>query len=74
MLAILLIHTPGPVWRGGGEGEEALLESCYRSCLLLAEKYGCKTVESVTMACFDPETKSAYDRAALRAEAGDTRS
>lgn len=39
-----VIHTPGPVWRGGQEGEDALLESCYRSCLELAEQAGCKTV------------------------------
>ena len=31
-----VIHTPGPVWRGGGYGEAGLLASCYRSCLKLA--------------------------------------
>lgn len=31
-----VIHTVGPVWRGGGEGEDELLASCYRSCLSLA--------------------------------------
>ncbi|WP_195984811.1 O-acetyl-ADP-ribose deacetylase [Clostridium sp. D33t1_170424_F3] len=39
-----VIHTPGPIWRGGQDGEDALLESCYRSCLELAEQAGCKTV------------------------------
>ena len=93
-----VIHTPGPVWRGGESGEPELLESCYRSCLALAEEYRCRTVafpsistgvyrfppelaakiavrmileflsrstavETVTMVCFDPETKAAYDRA-----------
>ena len=38
-------HTPGPVWHGGGHGEEALLASCYRSCLTLAVENGCKTVD-----------------------------
>ena len=40
-----VIHTPGPVWHGGGHGEAQLLESCYRSCLELAREYGCKSVD-----------------------------
>lgn len=33
-----VIHTPGPVWRGGSSKEEELLASCYRSCLDIAVK------------------------------------
>lgn len=40
-----VIHTPGPVWHGGGYNEAELLASCYRSCLTLASEYGCKTVD-----------------------------
>ncbi len=40
-----VIHTPGPVWHGGGHGEEELLRSCYRSCLELADENGCRTVD-----------------------------
>ena len=40
-----VIHTPGPVWRGGTHGEPELLASCYRSCLTLAAENGCKTVD-----------------------------
>ena len=43
--ARFVIHTPGPVWHGGGSGEEALLASCYKSCLTLAAEHGCKTVD-----------------------------
>ncbi len=33
-----VIHTPGPVWRGGGRGEAELLANCYRNSLKLAEE------------------------------------
>ena len=39
-----VIHTPGPVWRGGGHHEPELLASCYRESLRLAAEHGCKTV------------------------------
>src|SRR3954470_6476566 len=31
-----VIHTVGPVWRGGSHGEDELLASCYRACCKLA--------------------------------------
>ena len=39
-----VIHTPGPVWHGGGYGEDELLRSCYLSCLKLASENGCRTI------------------------------
>ena len=39
-----VIHTPGPIWKGGGHGEAELLASCYRSSLTLAVEHGCRTV------------------------------
>lgn len=39
-----VIHTVGPVWRGGMYGEELLLRSCYRESLALAHECGCETV------------------------------
>ncbi len=39
-----VIHTVGPVWQGGGHGEEALLRSCYQTSLELAIQRQCKTV------------------------------
>ena len=42
--AKFVIHTPGPVYRDGQHGEPALLESCYKNCLVLAEENNCETV------------------------------
>ncbi len=39
-----VIHTPGPVWRGGSRGEAALLLSCYENSLRLAEEYKCRSM------------------------------
>lgn len=39
-----VIHTVGPVWRGGNHDEERLLASCYRSCLEVANKLGVTSV------------------------------
>ena len=42
--ARFVIHTPGPVWRGGGHGEPELLRACYLNSLTLAEENGCRVV------------------------------
>ena len=39
-----VIHTVGPIWRGGRHGERELLESAYRSSLELGLAHGCQTV------------------------------
>ncbi len=39
-----VVHTVGPVWRGGGAGERELLRSCYRKSLELARKKHCRSV------------------------------
>ena len=39
-----VIHTAGPVWKGGGEGEDALLAGCYRRSLELAVEPGLASV------------------------------
>jgi O-acetyl-ADP-ribose deacetylase (regulator of RNase III) len=39
-----VIHTVGPVWRGGDYGEDDLLASCYRNSLALAQRNGVRTI------------------------------
>lgn len=39
-----VIHTVGPVWGGGGRGEDEMLARCYRNSLELAEEHGVQTL------------------------------
>ncbi len=39
-----VFHAVGPVYRGGGQGEEALLRRCYRRCIELADELGARTI------------------------------
>lgn len=44
LAAKYVIHTVGPIWRGGSYDEEQILASCYRSSLALAKEYYCESV------------------------------
>ncbi|HET9598299.1 MAG TPA: O-acetyl-ADP-ribose deacetylase [Anaeromyxobacteraceae bacterium] len=39
-----VVHTVGPVWRGGGADEDATLRSCYRASLALAAGHGMRSI------------------------------
>jgi O-acetyl-ADP-ribose deacetylase (regulator of RNase III) len=49
--AKFVIHTPGPVWRGGRHGEPELLASCYRASFALALANAAKTIAFPAISC-----------------------
>ena len=60
--ATWVIHTVGPVWHGGGSGEDDLLAACYRSSLVLADGHAVQSIAFPAISCgvyrFPPERAS----------------
>ncbi len=49
--ARLVIHTVGPIWKGGDQGEAELLAACYRNSLALARSHGARTLAFPAISC-----------------------
>jgi O-acetyl-ADP-ribose deacetylase (regulator of RNase III) len=58
-----VIHTPGPIYRGGANGEAQLLESCYRRCMEVASEHGIKSIAfpSISTGIFNYPNKEAAE-------------
>jgi O-acetyl-ADP-ribose deacetylase (regulator of RNase III) len=46
-----VLHAVGPVWQGGGNGEDELLASCYRSCFAVLREHGLRSVAFPGISC-----------------------
>lgn len=66
-----VIHTVGPVWRGGHDNEDALLESCYRNTLALAARHDVDSIAFPAISTgsygFPPARAAAIAIASVRA-------
>ena len=67
-----VIHAVGPVWQGGGQGEERLLAACYRNALARAEELGAASIAfpaiSTGIYRFPPERAARIAIDAVRGE------
>jgi O-acetyl-ADP-ribose deacetylase len=71
-----VIHTVGPIWHGGGQGEALLLERCHRNALRLLREDGLRTIAFPAISCgvygYPIARAAAVAVATLRDELGHT--
>jgi len=67
-----VIHTVGPIWRGGGKGEPDLLRSAYRRCFEVAHENGLKSIAfpAISAGVYGYPMKQACEIALTEAKAG----
>jgi O-acetyl-ADP-ribose deacetylase (regulator of RNase III) len=72
-----VVHTVGPIWRGGSFGEEEQLASCYRSSLSLVREHGLRSVAFPAISCgafrYPPHQASSIAVGAIGGFLGDDR-
>ena len=51
-----IIHTVGPFWEGGSNGESEILASCYRRSLQVADDLGARSAASQHATCLQPRS------------------
>lgn len=71
-----VIHTVGPVWRGGEHGEPELLAACYRNALRLAREHGLRSIAFPAISCgaygYPPELAAEVACGSLRKTLAET--
>ncbi len=74
LAARFIIHTVGPVWHGGADGEPETLESCYRNSLAVADEIGARSVAfpAISTGVYGYPPESAADVAVTTVAAADT--
>ncbi len=74
--ARFVIHTVGPIWRGGKHGEAELLARCYRRCFAIAEETGIRSIAFPAISTgvygypLEPATRIALTETRLHVSAG----